>query len=150
MLSGGRDLEPKLSAGRWNAVGIDKRAKRTNDWRKCASLCRRRRGRVAHPDDESVIDRPNCDCLSHEAGAWSDERRRRSMRMTSRPERNARNKKKREIQPDTATIRFCYLIAGALIRQASQERRSDLLTIIAEKKAPSWIKTTCLELVVCD
>lgn len=92
-------------------------ARSENDRGKCAFPCRRRRGRVAHPDDESVIDRPNCDCLSHEAdAAWSEERRRRRIRYTddvSRSERNARNKKKREIQAGATTIRFCYLIAGA-------------------------------------
>lgn len=135
-------LSQNSRARRWNAVGIDKRTKRANDRGKCASPCRRRRGRVVHPD-ESVIDRPNCDCLSDEADAWSEERRRRATRMTSRPERNARNKKKREIQPGTTTIRFRYLIAGALIRQTSQEHRSDLLTIIAEKK--HRLGTTCLK-----
>jgi len=71
------------------------------------------------------------------------------MRVTSRPERNAWNEKKREIQADTTTIRFCYLIAGALIRQASRERCSDLLTIaereegtVLERRVWSWLLAT--------
>lgn len=122
---------------------IDKRIKRGNNRGKCTSPSRQR-GRVAHPDDESVIDRPNCDCLSHEADAWSEERRRRPTRMTWRPERNGWNEKKREIKPGTTTIRFCYLIAGVLIRQASQEHRSDTHR---GEEASSWIGTTHPEFV---
>lgn len=48
---------------RWQSILGTRTSKWAIDRRKWASLCR---GRVAHPDDESVIDRPNCNCPSHE------------------------------------------------------------------------------------
>lgn len=126
------------------SINAQIRARSENDRGKCAFPCRRRRrGRVAHPDDESVIDRPNCDCLSHEADvAWSEERRRRRRRRrrirytddVSRSERNARNKKKREIQArrdnDTVLLSNCRRWLGkrlksvVVTRWQSSRRRS--------------------------
>lgn len=52
---------------RWELALVARTSEWAIDWRKCASPCHRlRRGRVARPDDESVIDRPNCDCLFRE------------------------------------------------------------------------------------